>query len=88
MPATLRMETHRRFGAGAKARLNRELLGSVKESSASCETCLDIVKDLEADADGAGADFTEAPSFPGSTVDKLDMHFRFHWKEAYERVGK
>jgi len=86
MPATLRMETRRRFGASAQARLNRELLGSLKDSAASCETCLGIVKDLETDAEGA--DFTEAPSFPGSTVDRLDAHFRYHWKEAYERVGK
>jgi hypothetical protein len=86
MPASLRMETRRRFGAGAQARLNRDLLGAVKESAASCETCLEISKDLDADAEGA--DFTEAPSFPGSTVDKLDAHFRFHWKDGYERVGR
>ena len=83
-PASLRMTTRRRFGAGTWARLNRELFGALKESAPSCEACRDIAKDLEPDADGA--DFVEAPSFPNSTVDRLDAHFRYHWKDAYERV--
>jgi hypothetical protein len=83
-PTSLKMTTRRRFGAGSLARLNRELFAALKESAPGCETCRDIAKDLEPDSDGA--DFVEAPSFPGATVDRMDAHFRYHWKDAYERV--
>ena len=84
MPATLLMRARRQFGAANRARLNRELVDAVIASAASRETCGDIKADLETDAEGG--DFVEATSFPGSTIDRLNAHFRFHWKDDYEQA--
>jgi len=83
MNGKLRMSTRRSFGATSRrARLNRELIDAVSASATSCDTCRDIHADL--DMNPEGGDFVEAASFPGATVDRLDAHFRAHWKDRYE----
>lgn len=83
MSGKLRMSTRRGFGASSKrARLNRELTDAVSASATSCDTCRQIHADLDTDSDGG--DFVEAASFPGATIDRLDAHFRAHWKDGYE----
>jgi hypothetical protein len=81
MAATLQMLARRQFGHARRARLNRELVDAVVASAATCDACREINADLEKDPEGG--DFVEAASFPGATIDKIDAHFRFHWKDAY-----
>ena len=85
MSAKLQMMTRTVFGFSNKARLNRSLFDAVRASGSVCETCRDIEKEVEVFPDGA--EFTEAASFPGKTVRKLDAHFKFHWKEDYELLN-
>jgi hypothetical protein len=83
MAAKLSMSTRRQFGASSnRARLNRELVDAVADAAKICDTCREIHADLETDPEGGT--FVEAASFPGATIDKLDAHFRAHWKDAYE----
>lgn len=82
MTAKLRMSARRTFGQANRARLNRELVDAVTAAAKLCDTCREIHADLEMDPDGGS--FVEAASFPGATIDKLDAHFRAHWKDAYE----
>jgi hypothetical protein len=82
MTATLVMVTRRGFGLQGKAHLNRGLMDALRASGELCERCREIQKGI--DAIPEGGDFVEAPSFPGMTVQSLDVHFRFHWKSAYE----
>ncbi|HEX7900545.1 MAG TPA: hypothetical protein VF950_22460 [Planctomycetota bacterium] len=85
MSEKLRMSTRRQFGASSnRARLNRELVDAVSAAAKICDTCREIHADLETDPEGGN--FVEAASFPGATIDKLDAHFRAHWKDAYELV--
>ncbi len=81
MPTMLRMLARRQFGRAHRARLNRELVDAVAASARSCDSCREIHTDLEQDPEGG--EFVEAASFPGATIDKIDAHFRFHWKDAY-----
>ena len=80
MNEKLQMLTRTRFGYSNKAQLSPALLTAVAASGPDCETCFEIQKELE------GAEFVEAASFPGRTVQKLDAHFKFHWKDGYELV--
>lgn len=82
--ATLRMVTRRKFGFSNGAQLNRALVDALRASMPACETCRDIEKEIDATADGA--EYLEAPSFPGTTVQKLDAHFKYHWKADYALV--
>jgi hypothetical protein len=83
MSAKLRMSTRRQYGASSnRARLNRELVDAVSAAAKVCDTCREIHADLEMDPNGGS--FVEAASFPAATIDKLDAHFRAHWKDAYE----
>jgi len=84
MAAKLQMVTHRVFGLSNKARLNPALLDALRASMPACEFCRDIEKEVDPVADGG--EYVEAPSFPGKTVQKLDAHFKFHWKGDYELV--
>jgi hypothetical protein len=85
MSEKLRMSTRRQFGASSnRARLNRELVDAVFAGSKNCDACREIHADLETDPEGGN--FVEAASFPGATIDKLDAHFRAHWKDTYELV--
>jgi hypothetical protein len=80
----MQMVTRKLFGFSNKAQLNGALLEGLRASMPICETCRDIEKEL--DATPEGGEFTEAASFPGRTVQKLDAHFKYHWKEGYELV--
>ena len=84
MTAKLQMVTRSLFGFSKKARLNPALLDALRESVPGCETCRDIEKEVESIPEGG--DYVEAASFPGKTVQKLDAHFKFHWKGEYELV--
>lgn len=84
MSARLQMVTRRQFGFDNAARLNRALVDALKKSMPCCETCREIDKEIESTPEGA--EYTEAPSFPGQTVQKLNAHFKFHWKEDYELI--
>lgn len=84
MSTKLQMVTRRRFGFSNGARLNQALLDALKASMPGCETCREIEKEIQADDEGG--DYVEAPSFPGKTVQKLDAHFKYHWKSDYELV--
>jgi len=84
MPATLQMRTARLFGFSNRAKLNPALLLALRASAPLCETCRDI--DKEIDTIPEGAEFVECGSFPGKTVQKLDAHFKAHWKTEYELV--
>jgi hypothetical protein len=84
MSAKLQMVTHRLFGFSNKARLNVALVDALHASGPGCETCRDIEKEVDSVPDGG--EYIEAASFPGKTVQKLDAHFKSHWKEDYELV--
>ncbi|HLF93923.1 MAG TPA: hypothetical protein VJB14_10710 [Planctomycetota bacterium] len=84
LTARLKMVTRRKFGFSNGAQLNRPLVDALKASTEACETCREIEKEIDATADGA--EYLEAPSFPGKTVQKLDAHFKYHWKGDYELV--
>ena len=84
MSARLQMVTRRQFGFANDARLNRALVEALRVSMLGCETCREIEKEIESTPEGG--EYTEAPSFPGKTVRKLDAHFKFHWKEDYELI--
>ena len=81
MPAPLRMLARRQFGRARRARLNRDLVDAVAASAATCDACREIHADLEKDPEGG--EYVEAASFPGATIDKIDAHFRAHWRDAY-----
>jgi len=82
MSATLKMMTRRLFGFSNRAKLNPALVDALKASMPVCETCREIEKEI--DSIPEGAEFVECASFPGKTVQKLDAHFKFHWKAEYE----
>ena len=84
MAARLRMETRRIFGFSNKARLNAALVAALRESESRCETCQDIAREI--DSTVSGGEYAESPGFPGKTIQKLDAHFKFHWKDEYELV--
>ena len=84
MAARLRMETRRVFGLSNKARLNSALVEALRASVPDCETCRDIERDV--DSTVAYGEYVEAASFPGRTIQKLDAHFKYHWKDEYELV--
>jgi len=84
MDAKLQMVTRRVFGFSNKAQLNQALVDALRASAPGCETCRDIDKEVEAIPDGG--EYVEAASFPGKTVQKLDAHFKFHWKTDYALV--
>ena len=85
MTEKLRMTTRARFGAATRAQLNRALLEALAASGRTCETCVEIQQDVLVNPEGG--EFVEAASFPARTVQKLDAHFRSHWKDAYEQVA-
>ena len=76
------MMTHRVIGFSNRARLNTALVDALRASVRGCDICQDIEK--EVDAIPEGGEYVEAASFPGKTVQKLDAHFRSHWKDEYE----
>ena len=78
------MTTRRVFGFSNRAQLNRALVDALRASVSGCETCRDIEKEVEPLSDGA--EYVEAASFPGKTIQKLNAHFKFHWKDEYELV--
>jgi hypothetical protein len=84
MAAKLQMVTRRGFGFANRARLSRALVDALQASVSSCETCRDIQKDVDSIPDGG--EYVEAASFPGKTIQKLDAHFKAHWKSEYELV--
>ena len=84
MDTKLRMVTRRQFGFSNEAQLNRALVDALTASVPACEICREISKEIESNADGA--EYTEAPGFPGRTVRKIDAHFKFHWREDYELI--
>lgn len=82
MSATLQMTSIRRSGRAGMARLNRALVDALHASGPNCETCRDIER--EVDSGPEGGEYVEASGFPGTTVQKLDAHFKFHWKDDYQ----
>lgn len=84
MTARLLMTTRARFGYSNTAKLNRALLDALLASTSGCETCREIEK--EVDRNSEGGEYVEAASFPGKTIQKLDAHFKSHWKSEYELV--
>lgn len=86
MAATLQMKTARLFGFSNRAKLNPALLVALRSSGPDCETCREIEKEI--DVIPEGGEFVECGSFPGKTVQKLDAHFKSHWKAEYELVDQ
>jgi hypothetical protein len=84
MSARLQMVTRSSFGFSTKAQLNSALLGALAESAPTCEACLEIEKDVEPNPQGA--EYVEAASFRGRTVQRVDAHFKSHWKDEYELI--
>ena len=84
MTPTLQMTTRRQFGFSNRAHLNRALIDALAASRERCEICREIERDIEPRHDGG--EYVEAPSFPGRTVQNLDAHFKFHWKQDYQLV--
>jgi len=84
MSKKLQMTTSRQFGFSNGAQLNRALVDALTASMPGCETCREIEKEIQSNSEGA--EYIEAPSFPGKTVQKLDAHFKYHWKEEYELI--
>ena len=80
----LQMTRRRVFGLSSRAQLNQALYDALRRSMPSCEDCLDIEKLVEEVKEGG--EYVEAASFPGKTVEKVDAHFRFHWKDNYELI--
>ncbi len=85
MSANLRMTSIRRFGRSSMARLNPALMDALQASGPGCETCRDIGREVDRNSDGG--EYAEAAGFPGLTVQKLDAHFKSHWKDDYQFVG-
>ena len=83
-PAPFRMLTRSTFGVPPQALLNKDLMGALRTSTRDCDTCRDIEKEIEATPEGG--EYRESAGFRGMSVSKLDAHFRFHWKRAYELV--
>ncbi len=86
MTAKFVMVTRSRFGFSKKAQLNAGLVGALAVSAPDCELCVEIQNDLLATPEGG--EYVEAASFPGRTVQKLDAHFKSHWKNDYELVDQ
>ena len=84
MNEKLKMVTRTRFGHSNKATLSPALLTAIAASGPDCAICVEIQKEVEVSPEGA--EFVEAASFPGRTVEKLNAHFKFHWKDGYELV--
>ncbi len=84
MSARLQMTTRARFGASNRAKLNRALVDALLASTSACETCRTISKEVDPHPDGG--EYVETAGFPGSTIPKLDAHFKSHWKGDYELV--
>lgn len=82
--AKYQMTTRRRFGFSNRAQLNLPLTEALRAAAAACEICREIGK--ETDPIPEGSEFVESGSFPGRTVQKLDAHFKSHWKAEYELV--
>jgi hypothetical protein len=78
------MATRRQFGFSNKARLNPALVEALRSEGEPCQTCRDI--ETEVDSLPDGGEYVEAASFPGKSVQKLDAHFKSHWKGDYELV--
>jgi hypothetical protein len=78
------METRSRFGFSNKAQLNPALLAALAESAPTCEVCLEIEKDVQPNPEGA--EYVEASTFRGRTLERLDAHFKSHWKDEYELI--
>jgi hypothetical protein len=79
------MTSIRRFGRSSMARLNPALMDALQASGPECEICRVIER--EVDPNSEGGEYAEAAGFPGLTVQKLDAHFKFHWKDDYQFVG-
>ncbi len=84
MSAKLQMVTRTVFGFSNKAQLNRALVDAIEGSMGGCEDCGQIHQEIQTRPEGG--DFVEAASFPGRTVQRLDAHFKYHWKDEYELV--
>lgn len=85
MSENLEMTSIRRIGLSGMARLNPALMEALHASGPGCETCRDIER--EVDAKPEGGEYVETAGFPGKTVQKLDAHFKSHWKDRYRFVG-
>jgi len=81
MAAKFQLTMQRRFGRSTMARLNPPLMEALRASGPGCEACRDIAKEVETVSEGG--EYVEAASFPGMTVQKLDAHFKSHWKDGY-----
>ena len=86
MSAKLQMTSIRRFGRSSMARLNPPLMDALRASGPACETCREIER--EVDSNHEGGEYVETAGFPGKTVQKLDAHFKFHWKDNYQFVDR
>jgi len=84
MTEKLQLTAQRRPGRSAMARLNPALMSAIHASGTGCETCRDLER--EVDAIPEGGEYVEAASFPGTTIQKLDAHFKAHWKDDYRFV--
>jgi len=84
MSARLQMTTRARFGTSNRAILNRALLDALLASTSACETCRTISREVDTQSDGG--EYVETAGFPGTTIPKLDAHFKSHWKGEYELV--
>lgn len=84
MTEKLQMVTRRGFGFANRAQLSPALVAALQASGPNCEICRDIQKDVDFVPDGG--EYVEAASFPGKTIQKLDAHFKSHWKGEYELV--
>jgi hypothetical protein len=84
MSTKLQMITRKQFGFSNKAQLNQALIDALAASMPGCETCREIEKEIQSNPEGG--EYMEAPSFPGKTVQKLDAHFKYHWKDTYELI--
>jgi len=84
MSAKLQMVTRSLYGFSNKAQLNRALIDALSSSAGGCEACGEISNEIQVNPEGG--EYVEAASFPGRTVSRLDAHFKYHWKEAYELV--
>ena len=82
MSVPLQMVAPGRFGFSGKARLNRALVDALSISKKMCEMCGDIENDLSLSPEGG--EYVESASFRGRNVQKLDAHFKSHWKDQYE----
>ncbi len=84
MTARLQMTTRALFGYSNTAKLNQALLDAIQASTSGCETCRTISKEVDSRPDGG--EYVETAGFPGTSIPKLDAHFKSHWKGEYELV--